>query len=122
MESVSTSLVVLDRELFDFLWPKVARNFPSPPLDSVVWYRVYSLLVRRNSDGNALDWRSGAPSRGRRGNRAVLRARGLAGGAAAPCLWLSAVLAGGGQTHRLYQTRQRAWLFAQGDYRAVASA
>src|SRR6266566_4579400 len=102
MYCVSTNLKVPDKELFDFLGPKAMRNFPlaSPWLCSMV-QSVY-FFRRRERDGNPLDWTSGTPSRCRHRNGAVLRARGLAGGAAAPCLWLSAVLAGGGQTHRLY--------------------
>src|SRR5713101_10106111 len=87
----------------------------SPPLDSVVWYRVYTISEGGNRDGNPLDWTSGAPSRGRRGNGAVLRARGLAGGAAAPRLWLSSVLRAGGRASPLYQTRTKAGLLAQRD-------
>src|SRR5713226_5846011 len=58
--------------------------FPSLPLDSVVWYGVYTCSERSDTDGYPLDWTSGTKSRGRRGNGAVLRARGLAGGTAAP--------------------------------------
>src|SRR5260370_35885953 len=44
MYGVSTNLRGPGKELFDFLWPKATRNFPCLPLDSVVWYRVYSFL------------------------------------------------------------------------------
>src|SRR5579864_7052108 len=61
----------------------------SLPLDSVVWYRVYTFSERSDRDGYPLNWTSCAKSRGRCGNGAVLRARGLAGGTAAPGLRLS---------------------------------
>src|SRR5260221_5262881 len=103
MYCVSTNLRVPDKELFDFLWPKAPRNFPSLPLDSVVGYRVYPFL----EGGTEMEILSigqvaRTPSRGRRGNGAVLRARGLAGGTAAPGLGLSAVLPGGGHASPLY--------------------
>src|SRR5713226_1040841 len=90
--------------------------FPSLPLDSVVWYGVYTCSERSDTDGYPLDWTSGTQSRGRRGNGAVLRARGLARGTAAPGLWLSSVLRAGGRASPLYSTRQAAWLLAQRDY------
>src|SRR6266446_4321310 len=44
MYCVSTNLKVPDKELFDFLWPKQFGISPSLPLDSVVWYRVYTFF------------------------------------------------------------------------------
>src|SRR5260370_41569723 len=88
---------------------------PSLPLDSVVWYRVYTCSERSDRDGDALDWTSGTQSRSRCGNGAFLRARGLAGGTAAPGLGLSSVLRAGGHASPLYQTRQASWLLAQRD-------
>src|SRR2546425_10536547 len=102
MDCMNTKLRVSNKELFDFLCSSFPSEFPPSPLDSVVWYRVYTCSERSDRDGDSLDWTSGTPSRGRGGNRALLRARGLAGGAATPYLGLSAVLGGGGQTHRLY--------------------
>src|SRR5712691_7906935 len=78
---------------------------PSLPLDSVVWYGVYTFFERRDKHGDPLDWTSGTTLRGRGGNRAVLRARGLAGRTAAPCFWLSSVLGAGGPASPLYSTR-----------------
>src|SRR5690349_11757768 len=78
------------------------RIFPSLPLDSVVWYRVYTCSERSDEDGDPLDWTSGTTRRSRRGNSAILRARGLAGGTPAPCLWLSSVLRAGGHASPLY--------------------
>src|SRR6266851_1123302 len=95
---------------------------PSLPLDSVVWYRVYTCSERSDKDGYPLDWTSGTESRSRRGNGAVLRARGLVGGTAAPGLWLSSVLRAGGHASPLYQARTKAGLLAQRDYRAIAAA
>src|SRR5260370_37648122 len=77
---------------------------------------------RSNKDGYPFDWTSGATRRGRRGNGAVLRARGLAGGATAPGFWLSAVPGAGSPASPLYQTRTKACLLAQRDYRALAAA
>src|SRR6266852_1987296 len=75
---------------------------PFLPLDSVVWYRVYTFTERSDRDGDPLDWTSGTQSRGRRGNGAILRARGLVGGTSAPGLWLSSVLRAGGRASPLY--------------------
>src|SRR2546421_2732300 len=94
----------------------------SLPLDSVVWYRVYTCSEGGDRDGYPLDWTGGTQSRGRRGNGAVLRARGLAGGTAAPCLGLSPVLGAGGHASPLYQTSTKAGLLTQRDYRAAAAA
>src|SRR5215469_1432518 len=84
--------------------------FPSLPLDSVVWYSVYTCSERSDRDGYPLDWTGGTTRRGRRGNGALLRARGPAGGTATPGLGLSSILRAGGHAAPLYQTRQAAWL------------
>src|SRR5229473_5097478 len=110
MDCMNINLRMCGQELFDFPGSKANQNFPLSPLDSVVWYRVYTFLRRRDRDGDSLDWTSGTQSRGRRGNGAVLRARGLAGGTAAPCLWLSSVLRAGGRASPLYSTRTKAGL------------
>src|SRR5438034_11718507 len=44
MDCMSTNLRMLCKEVKEFLCSKASRNFPSLPLDSVVWYRVYTFF------------------------------------------------------------------------------
>src|SRR5258708_35721929 len=115
MDCMSTKLRMPCKEVKEVLCSKAPRNFPSLPLDSVPYYRVYTCSERSDKDEYPLDWTSGTQSRGRRGNGAILRARGLGGGTAAPGLGLSAVLRAGGHASPLYQTCQAAGLLAQRD-------
>src|SRR5215472_3981813 len=75
-----------------------------PPFLLTLYHTTECILFleRRDRDGDALDWTSGPPSRRRRGNGALLRTGGVAGGTAPPGLGLSAVLRGGGQPSALY--------------------
>src|SRR5215469_10266893 len=77
--------------------------FPSLPLDSVVWYSVYTCSERSDKHGYPLDWTGGTPSRGRRGNGALLRARGFTGGTAAPGLGLQVCM---GKRDMIMDTRE----------------
>src|SRR5260370_16463134 len=92
MDCMSTKLRMPCKEVKEVLCSKAPRNFPSLPLDSVPYYRVYTCSERSDRDGYPLDWTSGTQSRGRCGNSAVLRARGLAEGTTPPPLCLSPVL------------------------------
>src|SRR5215831_20445639 len=97
MDGMSTHLRTPARKSKSSFARHPPRNFPSLPLDSVAWYRVYTCSERSDRDGYPLDWTGGTQSRGRRGNGALLRALGSAGGTAAPGFWLSSVLRAGGQ-------------------------
>src|SRR5258708_20446501 len=44
MYCMSTNLRVPRKEVKEFLCLKAPLNFPLPPLDSVVWYRVYTFF------------------------------------------------------------------------------
>src|SRR5215831_5295509 len=96
MDGMSTHLRTPARKSKSSFARHPPRNFSSLPLDSVAWYRVYTCSERSDRDGYPLDWTGGPPSRGRRGNSAVLRARRSAGGTATPDFWLSSVLRAGG--------------------------
>src|SRR5215469_10815920 len=105
MSSTSRPSIIKEKKKFTtvHLTEIVRKVKRSPiPLDSVVWYGVYTCSERSDRDGYPLDWTGGAQSWSRGGNGAVLRARGLAGGTAAPGLWLPAVLGAGGQASPLY--------------------
>src|SRR3989440_10111366 len=91
-------------------------------IELTVDQNTLTIRGRFSHQNDPLDWTSGTQSWGRRGNGAVLRARGLAGGTAAPCLGLSPVLGAGGHASPLYQTRTKAGLLTQRDYRAPAAA